>query len=56
MTRYRIFAIILILAGALLGYFNYISEDETSPWYRPFRLGLDLSGGTHLVYEADTSS
>ncbi len=22
---------------------------------RPFRLGLDLKGGTHLVYEADTS-
>lgn len=22
-------------------------------WNRPFRLGLDLAGGTHLVYEAD---
>ncbi|MDQ5957691.1 MAG: preprotein translocase subunit SecD, partial [Patescibacteria group bacterium] len=24
-------------------------------WDRPFRLGLDLSGGTHLVYKADVS-
>ncbi len=24
-------------------------------WEVPFRLGLDLQGGTHLVYEADTS-
>jgi protein-export membrane protein SecD len=25
-------------------------------WQRPFRLGLDLQGGTHLVYEADLSN
>lgn len=25
-------------------------------WDIPFRLGLDLQGGTHLVYEADTSA
>ena len=25
------------------------------PWEAPFRLGLDLQGGTHLIYEADTS-
>lgn len=25
-------------------------------WNVPFRLGLDLQGGTHLVYEADTSA
>jgi len=25
-------------------------------WNMPFRLGLDLQGGTHLVYEADLSS
>jgi len=24
-------------------------------WEKPFRLGLDLQGGTHLVYEADVS-
>lgn len=26
------------------------------PLYQPFRLGLDLIGGTHLVYEADLSN
>lgn len=25
-------------------------------WERPFKLGLDLQGGTHLVYEADLSN
>ncbi|MFH1841417.1 MAG: protein translocase subunit SecD [Candidatus Nealsonbacteria bacterium] len=25
-------------------------------WEKPFRLGLDLQGGTHLVYEADLSN
>ena len=25
-------------------------------WVKPFRLGLDLQGGTHLVYRADTAS
>ena len=25
-------------------------------WEKPFKLGLDLQGGTHLVYEADLSS
>jgi len=25
-------------------------------WDRPFKLGLDLQGGTHLVYEADLAS
>jgi len=26
------------------------------PWNTPFRLGLDLLGGTHLVYEADVAN
>lgn len=52
--KIRIFAIILILLGASIGYFNYNSEvDNTSKF--PFKLGLDLAGGTHLVYQADTS-
>lgn len=28
---------------------------ETGRLEKPFRLGLDLQGGTHLIYEADTS-
>ena len=27
----------------------------TFPWNVPFRLGLDLLGGSHLIYEADVS-
>ncbi len=51
----RIFyAAIIILGGILLGYFVYNSSVDESSKY-PFKLGLDLAGGSHLVYEADTS-
>lgn len=54
MTKYRFLAILLIILGLVLGYFVYLSEvDHDSRLYRPFHLGLDLSGGTHLVYQAD---
>jgi len=57
MTNYRLFAIVLILFGIGIGYFNYYSEvTDSGFWSRPFKLGLDLKGGTHLVYEADTSA
>lgn len=52
MTGRRIAAIAVLLIGAAIGYFVYWSEG--SQW-RPFKLGLDLSGGTQLVYKADTS-
>jgi len=56
MNKYRLLALVLILAGFLIGYFNYISQTDTdSALYRPFRLGLDLSGGAHLSYRADTT-
>lgn len=56
MNIYRILAVVVILLGVLGGYFIYISEtDSGSNWYKPFKLGLDLSGGTHLVYNADVS-
>lgn len=38
--------------GGLIGWYVYSSEISGS---RPFRLGLDLSGGTQLVYKADLS-
>ena len=48
------YATMIILGGLLLGYFVYsTSVDENSKY--PFKLGLDLAGGSHLVYEADTS-
>ncbi len=52
----RIFKV-LVLLGVLgyLGFFVY-SNAVTDGAKHPFKLGLDLAGGAHLVYEADTSS
>lgn len=52
MVKRRVIAVLIILLGAALGYFVYWSQIHQ---WRPFKLGLDLSGGTHLVYDADTS-
>lgn len=52
MWKTRLTALLVLLAGAGIGYFVYASQMHS---WRPFRLGLDLSGGTHLVYDADTS-
>lgn len=54
MARYRFWTIILIVASLWAGFFVWNSEkSETSS--NKFKLGLDLSGGAHLVYKADTS-
>lgn len=50
MTRTRLWALILLVLGGL-GAFYLNSTYKTSP----FKLGLDLNGGIHLVYKADTS-
>ncbi len=47
-------AIILLISGLGIGYFTYSPEGETTRF--PFKLGLDLSGGTHLIYSADPSN
>ena len=56
--------LILVLAGGI-ALFVFKSEPRLnknfanqSSFFRkfPFRLGLDLSGGTHLVYKADVSA
>src|SRR3954467_1347084 len=52
MVKRRVIAVSIIVLGAALGYFVYWSQVHQ---WRPFKLGLDLSGGTHLVYDADTS-
>jgi len=53
MWKIRLLALILLLSGLGIGYFTYSSEQGQSRF--PFKLGLDLSGGTHLVYDADPS-
>lgn len=61
----RITALLVLLLGFGIGYFVYKSEinyrkleagaEATGFAKYPFKLGLDLSGGTHLVYKADIS-
>lgn len=49
----RIAAILILLVGAALGYLVFHTS-STGSW--PFKLGLDLSGGTQLVYRADLNA
>jgi preprotein translocase subunit SecD len=66
MLKTRISAILILLLGIFVGYFVYISEPALENAHHipaaaalkniPFRLGLDLSGGTHLIYRADLSA
>lgn len=53
MWKKRISALVLIALAAGVGYFTYDKAGITAKF--PYRLGLDLSGGTHLVFNADTS-
>jgi protein-export membrane protein SecD len=50
MTRTRLWAIIIVLISGLLGL--YLKNTYQT---KPFKLGLDLNGGIHLVYKADIS-
>ncbi len=54
MTKYRVWAVGALLCGVLLGYFVYTTEAIPTSRYH-FKLGLDLAGGTELVYKADMS-
>ena len=53
MAKYRFWAIIMIALAAAAGFYVWNSEKTDSN--RKFKLGLDLSGGTHLVYKAYTA-
>ncbi|OGG72273.1 protein-export membrane protein SecD [Candidatus Kaiserbacteria bacterium RIFCSPLOWO2_02_FULL_56_11] len=54
MNRYRAIACVALVAGLLLTYFVWATEvDPESRWR--FKLGLDLAGGTELIYRADMS-
>jgi protein-export membrane protein SecD len=66
MAKMRFYAVLLILFGLGLGYFDFASEarhfaaldklritPRESLQKYALKLGLDLQGGTHLVYKAD---
>jgi len=65
MLKTKITALVIIILGIGCGFFAYKSEishqnlakdiKATGFAKYPFKLGLDLSGGTHLVYKADIS-
>lgn len=46
-------AVVVALIGGI-GWFVYINATAPNPTH-PFKLGLDLAGGSHLVYEADVT-
>ena len=53
MFKQRIIALLVIVAAVAIGYFVYQTESSNSNYN--FKLGLDLNGGSHLVYQADVS-
>jgi protein-export membrane protein SecD len=58
MIKKRIFAVVILVLGLGLGWSVLRSEQANPPKILarfPFHLGLDLSGGTHLLYSADIS-
>jgi len=60
MTKKRVylsFIFIIVLAFLAVGfaYPKYLNK-AIGFWDIPFKLGLDLRGGTHLVYEADLNN
>lgn len=59
-AKKRIWSVVILAAGAALWFFaapDFLPDAvlrQAPPFLlRPFRLGLDLQGGTHLVYRAD---
>ena len=48
-------AVLVLLIGTAIAYFVYATTNTQDSQY-PFHLGLDLAGGSHLVYEADVST
>lgn len=65
MWKKLILTLIILILGTGVGLFIYKSEYKLNPKFgsekaffqnHQFRLGLDLSGGSHLIYKADVSA
>mgnify|MGYP000089842949 CR=1 FL=1 len=57
MFKYRVWSVFFIIIIAALGFFVYDSQVNPNSRFAnyKFTLGLDLNGGTELVYRADVS-
>lgn len=53
MFAIRYWSVVIILAAAAIGFFVWATTGSAGRY--DFKLGLDLSGGSHLVYATDTS-
>ena len=53
MLKQRAKAFYIVVIAAIIGYFVFTANTPGSRF--DFHLGLDLSGGSHLVYQADVS-
>jgi preprotein translocase subunit SecD len=53
MSRRILYALIVLVLAGLLGWFVLSTNAPSSP--HAVKLGLDLAGGTELIYNADTS-
>lgn len=65
MRKRIILAIVMLVIGSGVAFFVYKTEPKLNKNFGtqsaflkkfPFRLGLDLSGGSHLIYKADVSA
>ncbi|MCC6198943.1 protein translocase subunit SecD [Candidatus Nomurabacteria bacterium] len=58
MLKRRIIAGVILVLGALLAFGMFRTSSSGAGWFAkyPFRFGLDLSGGSHLLYDADISA
>lgn len=56
MLKYRLIAILVLVVGLGIGYLD-VAHIYTPDFLlaKPFKLGLDLKGGVHLIYKADVS-
>jgi len=48
------YALVTLVIGMAVAFFVYTNTIDPNAQY-PFKLGLDLAGGSHLIYEADVS-
>src|SRR3989338_11127657 len=65
MKKRIILALIILVFGSGVAFFVFKTESKLNKNFEtqkaffkkfPFRLGLDLSGGSHLIYKADVSA